>query len=87
MSSDAERRGRLRFDDFRLEAVPNGNLILLYNRDVPGVIGDIGSCLGRHRVNISGMHNGRGDPGGTAINMVNIDGTVDESVLDDCPTS
>ncbi len=72
----------VRFDDFRLDAVPEGNLILIYNRDVPGVIGAIGTCLGEHGVNISGMHNGRGEPGGTAINLVNVDGTVEDGVLD-----
>jgi len=73
----------VRFDDYRLDALPRGTLILIYNDDVPGVIGNIGTCLGRHQVNISGMYNGRTDAGGKAISLVNIDGTAAPGVLAD----
>lgn len=73
----------VRFDDYRLDALPRGTLILIYNDDVPGVIGDIGACLGRHQVNIAGMYNGRTQLGGKAISLVNIDGAASEAVLDD----
>ncbi len=73
----------VRFNEFRLDALPQGTLLVIYNRDVPGVIGNIGTCLGRHGINISGMYNGRGEPGGTAITLVNIDGTAPPGVLED----
>ena len=73
----------VRFDEYRLDALPRGNLILMYNDDVPGVIGNIGNCLGRHDVNISGMYNGRTQAGGRAISLVNIDGLAAEAVLTD----
>jgi D-3-phosphoglycerate dehydrogenase len=73
----------VRFDEYRLDALPRGNLILIYNDDVPGVIGAIGACLGRHGVNISGMYNGRAEVGGKAISLVNIDGLATEAVLAD----
>jgi D-3-phosphoglycerate dehydrogenase / 2-oxoglutarate reductase len=73
----------VRFDEYRLDALPRGNLLVIYNDDVPGVIGGIGSCLGRHRVNISGMYNGRTEEGGWAISLVNIDGAAPSEVLED----
>lgn len=73
----------VRFDEYRLDALPKGNLLLIYNRDVPGVIGSIGTCLGRHGVNISGMYNGRDVEGGKAISLVNIDGTATTEALSD----
>lgn len=73
----------VRFDDYRLDALPAGNLILIYNEDKPGVIGSIGACLGRHRINISGMYNGRDRVGGRAISLVNVDEPAGEAVLAD----
>jgi D-3-phosphoglycerate dehydrogenase len=73
----------VRFDEYRLDALPKGNLILIYNEDAPGVIGNIGTCLGRHQINISGMYNGRDAVGGRAISLVNIDGLASSGILDD----
>ena len=42
----------VRFDAYRLDALPRGTVVLIYNDDVPGVIGAVGTCLGRHQVNI-----------------------------------
>ncbi|MBI5444136.1 MAG: phosphoglycerate dehydrogenase [Deltaproteobacteria bacterium] len=78
-----KREPRLvRFDEYRLDALPEGNLILIYNDDVPGVIGDIGTCLGAHHVNIAGMYNGRAREGGRAITLVNVDSPPTPEVLD-----
>lgn len=73
----------VRLDDYRIDALPRGTLILIYNDDVPGVIGAVGACLGRHEINIAGMYNGRMDEGGRAISLVNIDGVASEESLDD----
>jgi D-3-phosphoglycerate dehydrogenase / 2-oxoglutarate reductase len=49
----------VRINDFRLEAAMEGNSLLIYNIDTPGTIGAIGTCLGRHHVNISMMDVGQ----------------------------
>lgn len=49
----------VRINDFRLEAALEGHLVLIYNIDTPGTIGAIGTCLGRHAVNISMMNVGQ----------------------------
>ncbi|MDR3570483.1 MAG: phosphoglycerate dehydrogenase [Syntrophobacteraceae bacterium] len=46
-------------NDFRLEAPLEGHLLLIRNIDTPGTIGAIGTCLGRHKINISLMNVGQ----------------------------
>ncbi|MGH9917029.1 MAG: NAD(P)-dependent oxidoreductase, partial [Pyrinomonadaceae bacterium] len=50
--SGLEREGRItEIDGFRLEAIPAGHMLILYNKDLPGVIGKIGTVLGDGGVN------------------------------------
>jgi D-3-phosphoglycerate dehydrogenase len=73
----------IRIDGFRVEAVPEGNFILCRNTDVPGVVGAVGTLLGRNNVNIAGLALGRDRSGGMAINLVQIDGPAPPAVLDE----
>ncbi|HTU00811.1 MAG TPA: ACT domain-containing protein, partial [Candidatus Sulfotelmatobacter sp.] len=68
-------------DGFRLEAVPEGHLLVFSNLDVPGVIGFMGTLLGKHNVNIAGMALGRRERGGRAVSVVNVDDAVPPEVL------
>ncbi|MCL4491227.1 MAG: ACT domain-containing protein, partial [Nitrospirae bacterium] len=52
-----------------------------YNNDKPGVIGNIGTILGKNSINIARMHFGREKAGGRAISVVNIDAPVSEKLL------
>ena len=76
----------LRVDEIDVEAPLEGSLIYLRNRDVPGVVGRVGTELGRHNVNIARFSLGRGDhpmqPGG-AVAVVQVDSDVTEAVLRD----
>ncbi|MCJ7594513.1 MAG: phosphoglycerate dehydrogenase [Desulfobacterales bacterium] len=49
----------LRINNFYLEAIPEGHILLIQNKDVPGVIGRITSKLGEHKVNIGRMQVGQ----------------------------
>src|SRR5262252_9420698 len=51
----------LRIDDIDVEAPLQGNIIYMRNRDVPGVIGKVGTVLGQHNVNIANFSLGRAD--------------------------
>ena len=74
----------LHVDGIDVEAPLERNLIYLRNRDVPGVIGKVGTILGRHKINIAdfslGRRSGSGKPQ-EAIAVVHIDGRVPEAVL------
>ncbi|MBW1920222.1 MAG: ACT domain-containing protein, partial [Deltaproteobacteria bacterium] len=48
----------LRINNFYLEAIPEGHILFIRNKDVPGVIGRIASKLGEHKVNIGRMQVG-----------------------------
>ena len=74
----------VRFNDFHLEAVPEGHLLILHNRDVPGVVGRVGSFLAEQQVNIAGLVLGRvGGAGGEAVSFFNIDSPLEPSQLDE----
>jgi D-3-phosphoglycerate dehydrogenase len=59
----------------RLDAFLDGILLIMSHRDRPGLIGYIGSVFGRYGVNISQMAVGRGEAGGEAIAVLNLDST------------
>ncbi len=69
-------------NDFRVEAEPKGHIILIYNYDKPGVIGNIGKYLGEKNINIGNMQFGRESVGGMAISILQVDDLIDKDVLD-----
>jgi D-3-phosphoglycerate dehydrogenase len=73
----------VRINEFRLEAIPEGYLLIFSNLDVPGVIGTIGTLLGKNQVNIAGMQLGRERPGGRAVSVVNVDAPIPTHVLEE----
>jgi len=76
----------LRIDDIDVEAPLQGNIIYMRNRDVPGVIGKVGTVLGQHNVNIANFSLGRAEeakePRG-AVAVVQVDSEVSDDVLQD----
>ncbi|HTQ56259.1 MAG TPA: phosphoglycerate dehydrogenase [Bryobacteraceae bacterium] len=76
----------LQVDGIYCEAQLSGHLIFMKNHDVPGVIGHVGTVLGRNQINIANFSLGRRDgpaPGepAEAVAIVTTDGVVPESVL------
>src|SRR5207244_8432275 len=69
-------------DGYPLEVVPHGNMIFFTNNDKPGVIGRIGTVLGRFDVNIAGMHLGRECEGGKALALLLVDNPVSTDVIE-----
>lgn len=72
----------VRIDDFLIDAVPEGCLLLCRNQDRPGIVGRVGSVLGAAGVNIAGLSLGRSGRGGLAMSLINLDGPVSPEVLD-----
>lgn len=68
---------------FRLEAIPHGHMLVTRNRDVPGVIGHIGTILGEHSVNISRFHLGRRERGGEAMAVIETDAPLGDDTLNE----
>src|ERR1700756_4145650 len=74
----------IQIDGIPLEAQLDGTVLFLRNQDQPGVIGHVGSTLGKHGVNIATFALGRRDstPGAEAVSLIRVDGDVSESILD-----
>jgi len=70
-----------RIGDFRMEAVPEGYILMLHNRDVPGVVGKVGTLLGENQINIAGLELGRERIGGQALSLFHVDEPVPDTVL------
>ena len=66
-------------DGIEIEAPLEGTLLVIKNADKPGVIGQIGSILGRHSVNIANFALGRDEAG--AVGVVKLDATPDDAGL------
>ncbi len=73
----------LQIEGIPLEAQLEGTILYLRNRDEPGVIGQIGSTLGKLGVNIATFALGRREAqrGADAVSLVRVDGQVSASIL------
>jgi len=71
----------VKVDDLPLEFRPEGTVVFLRNRDVPGVIGTIGTVLGEAGVNIAGFSLARGD-GSKAAAVIAVDSVPPREVLE-----
>lgn len=69
-------------DNFVTEAVPAGPMLIVTNRDVPGMIAGMSGVLAGNGINIGQMNLSRDEIGGKAISIINIDTPADRAVLD-----
>jgi D-3-phosphoglycerate dehydrogenase / 2-oxoglutarate reductase len=76
----------IRIEGYPIEATPDGYFLMLHNRDVPGVVGAVGTLLGQAGINIAGLELGRDRIGGTALSLVEVDGPVPAGVLENLKT-
>ena len=72
----------VKINNFYLEAVPEGYILMLHNRDVPGVVGAVGTLLGKKGINIAGLELGREKVGGMAISLIHVDEPVPKETLE-----
>jgi D-3-phosphoglycerate dehydrogenase len=72
----------VRINGYYLEAVPEGFILMLNNRDVPGVVGNVGMLLGEAKINIAGLQLGRETVGGMALSLVHVDERIPAPVMD-----
>lgn len=71
----------VKINGFSVEATPEGVLLVCYNEDKPGIMGHIGTVLGRNEINIASMTLGRKRKGGPAITVLNLDEKIDNKIL------
>lgn len=72
----------IRIGEYRVDMAPRGPIVVLRNRDVPGVIGRVGTLLGRAGINIAEYHQSRREAGGEALATISVDARLDPDVLE-----
>jgi D-3-phosphoglycerate dehydrogenase len=65
----------VKLNGHNLEASPEGILLIIENQDRPGMVGSIGTLLAQHKINIASMSLSRGETGGHALSVYNLDST------------
>ncbi len=70
-------------DDYQVEARPVGHLLLVRNKDLPGVVGLVGTILARNGINISGMSLGPNRNSPVALEIINVNQPVPANVLEE----
>jgi D-3-phosphoglycerate dehydrogenase len=73
----------VRMNSLPVEVVPSGVLLILTNRDRPGMVGSIGNMIGKHKVNIASMSLSREKVGGHALTVLNLDSVPPSELLEE----
>jgi D-3-phosphoglycerate dehydrogenase len=69
-------------DEFPVSVSPSRQMLFTRHRDMPGIIGRIGSVLGEHNVNIASMQVGRRIVRGDAVMVLSLDDPIPSSLLE-----
>lgn len=76
----------VQIDKFPVDFAPEGNLVFIAHNDKPGIIGNVGTLLGKNNVNIATMQVGRKIIGGDAIMVLGVDKEAPKEVLSELTT-
>jgi D-3-phosphoglycerate dehydrogenase len=68
-------------DEFPLNVPPSRHMLFTRHRDMPGIIGNLGSLLGEHNVNIASMQVGRRIVRGDAVMVLSLDDPIPSTTL------
>lgn len=71
----------VRINQYRMNFIPQGYLLLMGSYDRPGVIGKVGTLLSERKVNIASWHTGRTEPGGNTLTVLTLDEAVPDDVM------
>ncbi len=66
-----------------VEVVPEGIIFLMTNKDRPGIVGYIGTLMGKYQINIASMSLSRQQAGGEALTVLNLDSVPSQDLLDE----
>lgn len=71
----------VQINQYRMNFVPRGHLLLLGSYDKPGVIGRVGTLMANNNVNIASWHTGRAEPGGNTLTVITLDAPIPDDVF------
>lgn len=73
----------IQVNEYRMNFVPEGTLLLMGSYDRPGVIGRIGTLMANNDVNIASWQTGRAEPGGQTLTVLTLDHPIPEATLEE----
>ena len=73
----------MQINEYRMNFVPHGHLLLMGSHDQPGVIGKVGTLMSTNGVNIASWHTGRAQPGGQTLTVLTLDQPMPQDVLNE----
>lgn len=71
------------FFGYKLDFEPTKRVLALQNKDVPGIIGKVGTLLGEKNINIAAMQWGRKEKGIKAVSFVSVDNGISDELLEE----
>jgi D-3-phosphoglycerate dehydrogenase len=71
----------VRLRDYAMEFTPEEHMLLLHYGDRPGMIGKLGTIMGKHDINIASMNLGRSEKKGEAMVILSLDSAVPQEVV------
>lgn len=71
----------VQINDYNLEVKPEGNLLIYYNIDKPGVLSKVSSLLAKESINIAGLSLSRKEKGLQALTVINLDERPDDRMV------
>jgi len=72
----------VRIDQFSVDTIPEGYMLVFTNDDHPGMIGAIGNLLGEYKINIAGMQLGRTRKNDKAVAILSVDDFIPDEVME-----
>lgn len=72
----------VKFDDYLIDFIPSGKMVVMHNNDVPNVVGSVGTFFGNKGINIANLHLARTRRGGRALVMIEVDDDLGKDVLE-----
>ena len=72
----------VKFNDYMIDFIPSGKMIVLHNNDVPNVVGSIGTFLGEKGINIANLHLARTTRGGKVLVIIEVDDDLSSNFLE-----
>lgn len=72
----------VQIDNYLGDFVPTGTLLIFGSVDVPGIIGQVGTLMAEHRINIASWRTGRTEKGGQTLSILTLDQPLPEDLLE-----
>lgn len=71
----------VQINDYRMNFVPEGHMLIMGSFDQPGVIGRIGTLMAENEINIGSWQTGRSGPGGHTLTVLTLDDALSDDLM------